>query len=158
MNKEALFWKIISGEFPLPSAATMMGWKFIRYVEETQEIHVEFDAKAAFTNPLGKIQGGMLSAMLDDSMGPALYLELPPNRLAVTIESKTSFVSPAVPGKIMGIGKLEHLKGLIGFTSGRLLDEHGEVLATATATHRIIDLAKGGGDMLQSARAAAALA
>ncbi len=141
MNKDALMWKIINGEYPLPNAASMMGWKFLKYDESADEMHVEFDAKGAFTNPLGNIQGGMLSAMLDDTMGPALYVRLPPDKIAVTVEAKTNYISPAMPGRLIGVGRLEHLKGMLGFTSGKLLDGQGNVLATATATYRVSGMA-----------------
>ncbi|WP_140725864.1 MULTISPECIES: PaaI family thioesterase [Gammaproteobacteria] len=140
MKRDNLFWKMVSGELPLPNAGTMLGWKFIDYDEENREIHVEFDATASFTNPLGHIQGGILSAMLDDTMGPAVYATMPINRMALTVESKTNFVNPARPGKIRGIGRLDHAKGGISFTSGRLLDPAGKVLATATATFRVSEM------------------
>ena len=71
--------------------------------------------------------------MLDDCMGPAIYATLPANRIAVTVESKTSFVSPARPGRIIGWGEVEHSKGSIAFTRGWLTDPTGKVLATASA-------------------------
>ncbi|VVO15331.1 PaaI family thioesterase [Pseudomonas fluorescens] len=140
MNRDALFWKVVTGKLPLPNAAILLGWKFVDYDEEQCEAHIEFDAAVSLTNPMGNIQGGMLSAMLDDCMGPAIYANLPVNQIAVTIESKTSFVSPASPGRIIGWGRVDHAKGAICFTSGRLINEAGEVLATATATYRICNL------------------
>jgi uncharacterized protein (TIGR00369 family) len=140
MNPEALFWKVVSGAFPLPNAAKMLGWKFLSYDAENSEAKIEFDASAALTNPMGNIQGGMLSAMLDDCMGPALYACLAANQTAVTLESKTSYLNPASPGTIFGQGRIEHLKGGICFTSGQLSNEAGEILATATATYRISKL------------------
>ena len=140
MNRDALFWKVVNGELPLPNAATLLGWKFIDYDEGTCEAHIEFDAANSLTNPMGNIQGGMLSAMLDDCMGPAVYANLAINQIAVTIESKTNFVRPALPGRIVGMGRVEHIKGAICFTSGRLTNDVGKVLATATATFRIGNL------------------
>lgn len=86
---------------------------------------------------MGNVQGGFLSAMLDDCMGPAIYATLPANRIAVTVESKTSFVNPARPGRIIGWGEVEHSKGSIAFTRGWLTDPAGKVLATASATFRV---------------------
>lgn len=140
MNRDGLFWKLVDGELPLSGAASVLGWKFIGYEEEKGEVQIEFDASVSLTNSMGNIQGGMLSAMLDDCMGPAIYMNLPPNKLAVTIESKTSFVRPAPPGRILGFGRIDHAKGSICFTSGWLTDVAGKVLATATATFRIGNL------------------
>lgn len=140
MVRDAIFWKVVSGELPTSPAATLLGWKFLDYDEAARRIHVAFDANHALTNPVGNIQGGLLSAMLDDCMGPAIYAGLPPDRIAVTIESKTSFVNAAVPGRILGCGQIEHSKGSIAFTSGWLSDESGKVLARATATFRVGNL------------------
>ncbi|MEL5664711.1 PaaI family thioesterase [Serratia ureilytica] len=137
MNRNAVFWLVVSGQLPLPPAADTLGWQFVQYDEGSGEIHVSYTAEEALTNPLGNIQGGILSAMLDDCMGPAIYATLPPNKIAVTVESKTLFIRPAVPGKIFGTGKIEHLKGNLCFTSGQLRDIEGRVLATATAIFRI---------------------
>ncbi|MGX5057057.1 PaaI family thioesterase [Enterobacter asburiae] len=137
MNRNAVFWRVVSGELPLPPAAKTLGWQFVRYDESSGEIHVAYSAEAALTNPLGNVQGGILSAMLDDCMGPAIYATLPPNKIAVTIETKTLFIRPASPGKILGTGKIEHIKGNLCFTSGQLSDANGRVLATATAIFRI---------------------
>ncbi|WP_073523152.1 PaaI family thioesterase [Pseudomonas fluorescens] len=67
----------------------------------------------------------------------ALYACLELDQIAVTIESKNSYINPALPGRIFGSGRIEHLKGEICFTSGQLSNEAGKVLATATATYRI---------------------
>lgn len=137
MNRNAVFWRVVSGELPLPPAAKTLGWQFVRYDEGSGEIHVAYTAEAALTNPLGNVQGGILSAMLDDCMGPAIYATLPPNKIAVTVETKTLFIRPASPGKILGTGKIEHIKGNLCFASGQLSDTSGRVLATATAIFRI---------------------
>jgi uncharacterized protein (TIGR00369 family) len=137
MNRDALFWRVVSGELPLSPAAKTLGWTFVRYDDQTGEAHVEYLAESSLTNPLGNIQGGILSAMLDDCMGPAVYATLPANKIAVTVESKTLFLRPAVPGKITGTGKIEHLKGNLCFTSGQLCDANGKLLATATAIFRM---------------------
>lgn len=136
MNRNAVFWRVVSGELPAPPAAKTLGWQFVRYDEDSGEVHVTYTAGGILRNPLGNIQGGILSAMLDDCMGPAIYATLPPNKIAVTVESKTLFLRPAAPGKIFGVGKIEHIKGNLCFTSGQLSDAEGRILATATAIFR----------------------
>ena len=136
MNRHAVFWRVVSGELPLPAAAKTLGWQFVDYDEHSGVINVAYSTGDALTNPLGNIQGGILSAMLDDCMGPAIYVTLPPNKIAVTVESRTQFLHPASPGRILGIGKIEHIKGNLCFTSGQLRDPNGQLLATATAIFR----------------------
>jgi len=57
---------------------------------------------------------------------------------APTLELKVNFLRPASPGRITGTGRVVHRGGSIAFLAGELRDEEGEVLATATATARII--------------------
>lgn len=140
MKTQAVFWRIIHGELPLAAAAKTTGWEFVRYDDDTGEIHVAFAAGVPLTNPLGNIQGGMLAAMLDECMGPALYLTLPPNKIAVTVQQSTRFMRPARPGRLLGVGKVDHRTGSLCFTSGTLCDTEGRVLATGAATFRIGNL------------------
>ena len=137
MNPESIFYSVVNGDLPRSQAGTLLGWRFIGYDDALRRIQVEFDAGTVLTNPMGNVQGGFLSAMLDDCMGPAIYATLPANRIAVTVESKTSFVNPARPGRIIGWGEVEHSKGSIAFTRGWLTDPAGRVLATASATFRV---------------------
>ena len=87
---------------------------------------------------MGNVQGGFLSAMLDDTLGPALVATLPDGEFAVTLELKVSFLRPAVPGRITGTGRVVHRGGSVAFLAGDLRDDAGQLLATATATARII--------------------
>lgn len=137
MKHDNVFWKIVHGELPMPGAAATLGWKFVAYDEDKNQMQIEFDAGNTLTNPLGHIQGGMLSAMLDDCLGPAVYARLPLDQIAVTVESITKFVSPARPGRILGMGQMDRVEGETLFASGTLTDEKGKVLATATSTFLI---------------------
>jgi uncharacterized protein (TIGR00369 family) len=91
-----------------------------------------------FTNAMGSVQGGFLAAMLDATLGPALAATLPDGEYAPTLELKASFLRPASPGRITGTGRVVHRGGSIAFLAGELRDHAGEVLATATATARIV--------------------
>ncbi len=63
---------------------------------------------------------------------------LPDGEFAPTLELKVSFLLPAAPGRIVGAGRVVHRGGSIAFLAGELRDGAGELLATATATARII--------------------
>jgi uncharacterized protein (TIGR00369 family) len=137
-SRSGPFWDAVSGRRPLPPAAATLGWELSRVAPERGEIEVIFDASDAFTNAMGSIQGGFLAAMLDDTLGPALVATLPEGQLAPTLELKVSFLRPARPGRLTGTGRVVHRGGSIAFLAGELRDEAGELLATATATARII--------------------
>ncbi|MFJ4440930.1 PaaI family thioesterase [Pseudomonas sp. NPDC089422] len=142
--KENLFWQAVAGLIPIPNAARLLGWHLLRHEHRTREITVEFDASSSLTNPMGKIQGGMLTAMLDDCMGPAIYALLDQHEVAVTLKMSTIFLRPALPGQITGVAKLYRRCGKYCYTKGELKDARGKTLATATACYKVIDLARHG--------------
>lgn len=138
VSRSGPFWDVLSGRRPAPPAAATLGWELSWVAPERGEIEVFFDARDGFTNPMGSIQGGFLTAMLDDTLGPALVATLPDGEFAVTLELKVSFLRPASPGRITGTGRVVHRGGSIAFLAGELRDETGELLASATATARVI--------------------
>jgi len=132
------FWDFVNGTRPAPPCAETLGWQLSWVAPDRGEIEVFFNAPGSFTNPVGVVQGGFLTAMLDDAMGPALVATLPDGEFAVTLELKVSFLRPASPGKIIGSGRVVHRGGSIAFLAGELRDESDQTLATGTATARII--------------------
>jgi uncharacterized protein (TIGR00369 family) len=116
----------------------MVATVFRTIFAERGAIEVFFDARADFANPMGNVQGGFLAAMLDDTLGPALAATLGDGEFAPTLELKVSFLRPAAPGRITGIGRVVHRGGSIAFLGRELHDQTGNVLATATATVRTI--------------------
>jgi uncharacterized protein (TIGR00369 family) len=136
VNSEAFFWQIQAGTLPEPPAAKTLGMIIVRVDSETGELEAEFDGKREFTNPAGNIQGGFLSAMLDDTMGPALASQLAAGEFAPTLHLNVQFLSAAKVGKLCGIGRIVKRGKDICFLSGELSQE-GRIVATATATATI---------------------
>jgi uncharacterized protein (TIGR00369 family) len=136
------FWDAIEGRRPPPPAATLLGFELVAIDPEQGTIRVKFAGKPEFVNPTGVIQGGFLAAMLDDTLGPALVATLEPNQFAPTIELKVNFVQAAQPGVLFGTGRVVARRRSIAFLSGELHDEQDNLLATATATARIVSIDK----------------
>jgi uncharacterized protein (TIGR00369 family) len=136
------FWDFLAGARPAPPAAELLGWQLSWVAPERGEIEVFFKADRRFSNPMGNIQGGFLAAMLDDTLGPALVATLADDEFAPTLELKVSFLRPACAGRLTGRGRVLHRSGTIAFLTGELRDDTGEVLATATATARVIRLTR----------------
>jgi uncharacterized protein (TIGR00369 family) len=132
------FWDAIAGREPAPPAAETLGWTIEEIDPAAGTIRVSFDAKPAFRNPMGNIQGGFLAAMLDDTMGPALVATLEPGEFAPTLELKVNFLRPARPGRLVATGRVVHRGGTVAFLAGDLADADGTLLATASATARIV--------------------
>jgi acyl-coenzyme A thioesterase PaaI-like protein len=77
-ERKGHFWDAVEGRAPMPAATTTLGWQLIEADTERGEIEVSFHATEDFLNPAGTVQGGFLTAMLDDTMGPALAATLDP--------------------------------------------------------------------------------
>jgi uncharacterized protein (TIGR00369 family) len=132
------FWDAVAGRVPVPPAARTLGWQLEEVDPDAGTVRIAFAARPEFANPTGAIQGGFLAAMLDDTMGPALIATLEPDQFAPTLELKVSFVRSARPGRLIGTARVVHRGGTIAFLAGELHDDAGQLLATASATARIV--------------------
>lgn len=127
---------VIAGRGPMPPAAELLGWEALSI--EPGRVRVRYTARESFYNPMGSIQGGFLAAMLDDAMGPALFTLLEEGQHAPTLEMKVSFVRPARAGTLIAEGRVVHKGRGVAFVEGELRTEDGELVATSTATLRIV--------------------
>jgi uncharacterized protein (TIGR00369 family) len=134
--REGMIWDAVAGKLPPPPCVVLLGTKFIEV--EPGSARMEFQAREEFYNPLGTVQGGFLAAMLDDTMGPAAASTLGPGEFATTLEMKVSFLRPARAGRLIGEGRVVHKGRSIVFVEGSLRGEDGSLVATATATWRIM--------------------
>ena len=127
---------------PMPPVAATLGWTLRAVDPEAGTIEVGFAAGQAFLNPTGSVQGGFLAAMLDDTMGPAVFAMGKGAIYAPTIDLNVSFLKPGRPGAFVGKGRVVSLGKSIAFLEGQLFDEAGALVARATATARVMDAAK----------------
>jgi uncharacterized protein (TIGR00369 family) len=121
-----------------PPCAVMLGWHIVDAKPEQGWIRIGFVGKPEFRNPAGFIQGGILSAMLDDTMGPAVFAMTNGELYTATIDMNVSFLAPAKVGKLFGEATVVQLGKTIAFIEARLTDEAGTLLAKATSTARLI--------------------
>jgi uncharacterized protein (TIGR00369 family) len=129
-------------DLPAPPCARLLGWRILAVKPKTGWIKVEFDARWEFTNPAGYIQGGFLAAMLDDTMGPAVFAMTEGRLYSPTIEMTVSFLNPVRPGKLVGEGRVIQLGKSIAFLEGSLTDAAGTLIARATASARLVEAEK----------------
>jgi uncharacterized protein (TIGR00369 family) len=142
-DRESPFWAAARGEIPPPPAAKLLGWKVLEAKPGSGRIRVQFEATRDFTNPIGNVQGGFLAAMLDDTLGPALATTFGEHEFAPTLELKVSFVRPAKPGTLFGTGWVVHRGASVAFLQGELHDAAGDLVATASATARLVSVEPG---------------
>jgi uncharacterized protein (TIGR00369 family) len=136
------FWDGVQGRAAIPPAAATLGFEFIDADIEAGTIQVAFTATEAFTNPAGNVLGAFLAAMLFDTVGPALLATLEPDQFQSTQQLNVSFLRPVRPGRLIGKGRIVHRDGDLVFLEASLLDGDAAVVATATATARVIPLSR----------------
>src|SRR5262249_12129361 len=134
------FWDAMKGRAPMPRAAQTLGLEFIGADIEAHTIELAFAATQDFTNPEGNVLGAFQAAMLFDTVGPALLATLAPDQFQSTIGLTVSFLRPVRPGRITGKGRVVCRNSDLAFLEASLADSDGAVIATATATARVIAL------------------
>ena len=118
-----------------PTGSQTLGFRLVSVSQTEKSVDVEFDAKAELLlNPMKQIQGGYLCAMLDEAMSVACMVASGMTAVAPTLEMKTSFFRPGMPGKIRAVGKVVRWGRQVAFTEGELFDDQGRTLAKATGT------------------------
>ncbi|KJC41452.1 phenylacetic acid degradation protein [Bradyrhizobium sp. LTSP885] len=127
---------------PTPPCAKLLGWRLLDARPQDGWIKLVFDGKPDFCNPAGFVQGGILSAMLDDTMGPAVFVMTEGRLYTTTITMNVNFLAPARPGPITGEATVTQLGKTIAFVEGRLTAADGTLLATATNSIRLVESAR----------------
>lgn len=120
-------------KIPLPKVAQTFGARILEMEPENGTISMAYDVGTAFTNPMGGIQGGILAALLDDTMSLALWATLDKNETAPTLELKINFIAPAVPGEFNGRGRIVSKGKKVCVLEGELR-QNGNLVARSTAT------------------------
>jgi uncharacterized protein (TIGR00369 family) len=118
-----------------PACSRTVGLRIIAVDQARKQVEAEFEASAdLFSNPMRQIQGGYLCVMLDEVMSTACMVASGMTCVAPTLEMKTSFYRPAMPGKLRGVGRVVRWGKTIAFTEGEIFDAEGRLVAKATGT------------------------
>jgi len=135
--------KIMANPAFIPACTQHLGFELIDADPETGRIEAWFTAIPEFLNPNGSVQGGIVSAFLDEAMGFSVFVKTGLKAAVPTLEIKTSFLRPLMTGRARCIGETVRLGKTVGFTEGQLFNEDGVLCATASATAAIRALEEG---------------
>ncbi|SDR60786.1 uncharacterized domain 1-containing protein [Rhizobiales bacterium GAS113] len=124
---------------PHSPSTVLLGWRLLAHDQAKGWVRIGFEGRDEFLNPAGFVQGGFLTAMLDDCMGPAAWIMTNGARFTATIDMNVSFLAPAKPGPLFGEGQVVQLGGTIAFLEARLFGPDDRMLARATSTARLVD-------------------
>jgi uncharacterized protein (TIGR00369 family) len=86
----------------MPPVAKLLGWQLLDARPQDGWLKLGFEGKPEFLNPAGFVQGGILSAMLDDTMGPTVLVMTEGKSYTTTVSLTVNFLNPARPGPIIG--------------------------------------------------------
>jgi len=127
-----------------PSPASQsLGASIAAYDLAAQTVDMVFDAGPHLLNKFGALQGGMVTAMLDDVMSVTAALTAEWGTIVPTLEIKTSFFETAKPGRLTAKGRTIKRGKSIVFVAADLFDPEGTLVAAATGTFRLVALKKG---------------
>jgi uncharacterized protein (TIGR00369 family) len=124
--------------FPRPACADLLGWTLLAHDAAAGTAKCGFEGRETFLNPAGFIQGGMLAAMLDDTMGPAVFVATGGRLYTVTIDMHVVYLAPATPGRFIGDGRVVQLGKTIGFVEADLRDAGGVLVARGASSVRLV--------------------
>ncbi len=125
-------------DLPHSPTAVLLGWELLDFDAAAGRVRIGFATRPDFLNPAGFVQGGIQTAMLDDCMGPAVWVMTSGTLYTATIDINVAFLNPARPGRLIGEGHVVQLGRTVAFVEARLMDEAGTMLARATASARLV--------------------
>ena len=104
-------------------------------------VRMSYDVGAEFTNPGGSVQGGIVTALLDDAAAFAVIVKSGHSVYVATLELKTSFFAAALPGLLYAEARVVKLGRTVAFVEADLTDAQGKLLArmSTTTAPRVID-------------------
>ena len=125
---------------PQPSCAAFLGYEFLSVDHEARSMRVRFQGTDKMLNPRGGVQGGFLTAMLDDAMGSMIVVLTKGRKGPASVDIHTQYLRPAAPGPLTCDAEVVHMGKSTVFTRATLFDEAENIIAVATQTARLIDI------------------
>jgi uncharacterized protein (TIGR00369 family) len=115
-----------------PKVFVDMGGAFVAF-EEGRALTVRFPNLARYQNPMGFVQGGIIAAVIDNTIGPLSFLVAPPS---VTAQLNLTYVRPLTPDDafIEVEGRVVERTRTQILLAARVSNPAGKLVAIAQAT------------------------
>ena len=134
--EEKLQEKIHDFEIPPPAFLSMQG-EFVEFDLANQALQCRFPVLEIYQNPYGNMQGGIISAAIDNTIGPLSMLVAPPNFTRHLEVKYKKVISPETDFLYITAQLIEQKKRQLFFQAD-VNNKDGETFASAKATHWII--------------------
>jgi uncharacterized protein (TIGR00369 family) len=132
---------MIAGQFPGPPIMQLIGFELV----EVEHGRAVFGGTPAFQhyNPLGTVHVGYAATLLDSCMGCSIHTTLPKGMGYTTLEFKVSLMRAITSdtGPVRAEGKVITSGRRVATAEGRLTDAGGRLLAHATTTCLVFEVA-----------------
>ena len=116
--------------FPPPCFVTMNG-EFAAY-ESRSSLTVNFPVTDGMLNPVGAMQGGFITAAIDNVMGPLSYLAM--RSPASTLDIHTQYIRAVPAGEVLTVtARVLSMGPATMVMSAEVRNARGKLVATATA-------------------------
>ena len=124
-------------EEKIPPVFREMEGRILGYDAEARTLTAQFPTRPRFHNPYGTMQGGIIAAAIDNTIGPLSTLNAPPN---LTRDLSVKYKKPVTDdlGYIIVIARLERIEPPFVFFSARVESPDGLLMARASARHYIL--------------------
>lgn len=119
-----------------PPIALLMEVEFVSY-DEGKSMTNRFPVKEMYQNPIGQMQGGMIAAAIDNTIGPLSFLLAP---YSTTTQLNLTYIRPITPemSHILVTARLVERTRSQLHLSATVTSEEGKTLVIAHATQMII--------------------
>ena len=117
-----------------PPCSDTLGMRLEAVDQANKTITMAFDVSKSFANPTGAVQGGFISAMLDEAMSTCCIIASNVTMTAPTLEMKISFLRPLFPGPATVEARILKWGKSAAFMEAEALGPDGRLVAKATAT------------------------
>jgi uncharacterized protein (TIGR00369 family) len=119
--------------------ATLLGAQVQHVDVKAGELMAHYHAPISFNNPAGTVQGGMLSAMLDDVTASLVDATLQAGQGVVTLNLNVSFLRPANAGELTANASFLRRGRDVCHVNG-VLSQNGKEIASAVAVCKIVTM------------------
>lgn len=124
-----------------PPSAKWLGMDVLAWDRDAMAMRVAFDPPRDVINFGGVVQGGFLSAMMDDAMGFNTFVSLGMAYGQASIDIHTHFFRPVAFGRVEVAARVVRAGRSVAFTEAELYDREGVLAARAVSSVKLSPIA-----------------
>lgn len=139
MNGLQLMQAMAKREIPLPNIANIM--PMLDGTVNRGSMRIRVQANTDHLNSQSAVHGGFAATVLDTAMACAVHTMLDSKSGVCTIDLNLKYIKPVPTGiDLYAEGQVDEMTGQIGFASGKLCDEDGNIYVTASCSCMLLKM------------------